>query len=243
MKYLFTIIVFLLVLVAYSQGDLYADGHKYNRNEKSFGVVLVSNGFGINYKIGRRLDGRKKMLYEFDGLWFKHPKEIRIKTYDSGNRFVYGKVNFPINFRFTIGRQKVLYEKKDRNGVTISYFFNGGVSIVLLKPVYYKIISDGLLTEQKFDITEIHTHSQIHSRASFFNGFSESTLVPGLSLKLGFDFDFASSDDRIHAIDAGISLDAYIKEIEIMATENKQMFLFTLFVTYRFGQTTKTKFN
>lgn len=243
MKTLLSVIIFFYAIVSFAQGDLYLDKRIYNNNERSFGIDLISNGIGFNYKIGRRVDGRRKTIYQLDFSWFKHPKEIKIKTYDSGNRFVYGKMNFPANFRFSIGRQKVMYEKKDRNGVKISYFYTGGVSIALLKPVYYHIITSGVLTEQKFDITQIHTYSQIHSRSSFFKGFNEISIVPGLSVKAGFDFDFASSDDRIHALEAGINLDVYFNKLQIMATEKNSMVLFTLFVTYRFGKITKEGIN
>ena len=243
MRLVLSIIIFLYTVVAFAQGDLYSESRIYNNNESSFGIDLISNGMGFNYKIGKRVDGRRKIIYQLDFSWFKHPKEIKIKTYDSGNRFVYGKMNFPTNFRFSVGRQKVLYERKDQNGVKISYFYTGGVSLALLKPVYYNIITGGVLTEQQFDITEIHTYSQIHSRASFFKGFNEISFVPGASIKLGFDFDFASSDDRIHALEAGANLDIYYKELEIMATERNNMVLFTLFVTYRFGRLTKTTIN
>ena len=50
-------------------------------------------------------------------------------------------------------------------------------------------------------------------------GFNEISVVPGASLKLGFDFDFATSDDRIHALEAGACLDVYYKELEILANE------------------------
>jgi hypothetical protein len=243
MRLLFFVILSFTVYFTFAQGDLYSETRKYNRNEKSFGIVFNSNGFGFNYKIGRRLDGRKKLLFEFDALYVKHPKEIRIKTYDSGNRFVYGKMNFPINLRINVGRQKVIYEKKDRSGVKISYFYNAGISAMTLKPVYYNLISDGRLTEQKFDITEIHTFSQIHSRSTFFRGFNEITIVPGAHLKFGFDFDFAISDDKIHSLAAGFAIDGYLKEIQIMATETNPIALFSLFVVYRFGNTTETRLN
>jgi len=243
MKLIISIILFFTVITVFAQGDLYSGTRVYNNNERSFGIDFISNGLGVNYKIGKRIDGRRKTIYQLDFSWFKHPKEIKIKTYDSGNRFVYGKMNFPSNFRLTLGRQKVLYERKDRNGVKISYFYTGGISLALLKPVYYKIFSGDILTEQRFDITEIHTYSQIHSRSSFFKGFNEISLVPGASIKLGFDFDFATSDDRVHALEAGACLDVYYKELEIMATENNNTVLFTLFVTYRFGKLTKLGIN
>ena len=243
MKLILSIILFFTGITVFAQGDLYSGTRVYNNNEQSFGIDLISNGIGFNYKIGKRIDGRRKTIYQLDFSWFKHPKEIKIKTYDSGNRFVYGKMNSPSNFRLSVGRQKVLYERKDRNGVKISYFYTGGISLALLKPVYYNIITGGILTEQKFDITEIHTYSQIHSRSSFFKGFNEISLIPGASIKLGFDFDFATSDDRIHALEAGVCLDFYYKELEIMATENNNMALFTLFVTYRFGKLTKLSIN
>ena len=243
MKFYITIFLLLYGLLSFSQGEIQDGSRKFNSNERSFGISFVSNGIGANYKIGRRIDGTKKLLFDFDFGWFRHPKEIKIKSYDSGNKFVYGKLNVPYNIRASIGRQKVIFEKLDNGSVSIQYFVLASIGGVILKPIYYSVITENGLVEQKFDITEIHSFSQIYNRSSFFKGVNEITFVPSLSIKAGFDFDFAKKDDRIHAIDAGFVFDAYLTEVPIMATEKNQQFIFTVFVTYRFGKTTETRLN
>lgn len=243
MKLYLSIVFLLFGFVVYSQGELQDGYQTFNSNEKSYGITFVSNGLGLNYKIGRRIDGTKKLLFDFDLGWFRHPKEIKVKSYDSGNRFVYGKLNIPYNIKASIGRQKVIYEKLDKGSVSIQYFALASIGGVILKPIYYSIVTESGLVEQKFDITELHSFSQIFSKSSFFKGINETTFIPSISVKAGFNFDFAKSDDRIHGLDAGFVFDAYLKEIPIMATEKNQQFIFTVFVTYRFGKTTDTRLN
>jgi hypothetical protein len=243
MKFRATLILLFFTVVVFSQGDLYQGHRKYNRNERSFGVSLNSNGISFDYKIGKRIDGYRKWVYLFYASWLKHPKEIKVQTYSSGNRFVYGKENIAYPVSVSLGRQKVVFEKQDRNSITIQYFAFVGVGSAIMKPVCYYVFNQDELVEQKFDITEIHSNSDIHSKASFFRGFDEIFFIPYASLKFGFNFDFASNDDKISAIEAGFMFDAYIREVPIMALKKNEQFVFTLFATYRFGKTTATSFN
>ena len=67
-------------------------------------------------------------------------------------------------------------------------------------------------------------------------GFNELKLIPGLYGKTGFSFEYSQKDAIIHALEAGISITAYPKEIPIMATEQNNWIFFTLNVGYRFGR-------
>ncbi len=243
MKLLLTTIIISIGLRAFSQGDVQDVDLKFNSNERSLGISFISNGLGLDYKIGRRIDGTKKLIFEFDANWFKHPKELKIKPYDSGNRFVYGKTNIPYSFKVFFGRQKIIYEKLDKGSVTIQYFTLLGVGGVALKPIYYLVISEDSFTEQLFNIDEIHSYSQIYGKASFLKGIDKTTFIPSASVKMGFNFDFAKSSQKIHALEAGIVLDAYLKQVPIMATEKNEQFYFTIYVTYRFGKTVETRLN
>jgi hypothetical protein len=67
-------------------------------------------------------------------------------------------------------------------------------------------------------------------------GFDELKLIPGLYGKAGFSFEYSHKDAVLHALEAGISITAYPKEIPIMATEYNNWLFFTLHVGYRFGR-------
>ncbi len=61
-------------------------------------------------------------------------------------------------------------------------------------------------------------------------------MVPGAYLKAGINFEFSQSETLIHALEAGVMIQAYLNSLEIMAVDDNQQFYFTLFVSYRFGK-------
>ena len=76
---------------------------------------------------------------------------------------------------------------------------------------------------------------RIGGRGPFFMGFNELKVVPGLIGKVGLSFEYSQRDAVLHALEAGISLTVYPKEIPIMATEKNSFLFFNLIVGYRFG--------
>ena len=63
------------------------------RNEQSFGIILHSNGWGINYNRGKHVTGYKKRMFEFDFVGMKHPKEVKTVHNENAKSYVYGKLN------------------------------------------------------------------------------------------------------------------------------------------------------
>lgn len=241
-----SLVLFALLLLglasAYAQGELDEQKKIFYRNEKSASLMLTSNGLSINFRLGKYIDGYRKKLYDLDVAFIKHPKEYKFSTIGSGN-FVYGKLNTVIDFRPGIGFQKEQYRKNYAGGISVRYLYNYGVSIALLKPVYYVVeepyIEEGVVMYREVVARfnpELHNPELIQEKASFFKGFSEIKVLPGLWAKASVSFEFSKRDAVIHAIEAGIVVEAFPKEIEIMAnTSNKAIFLH-LFAAYRFGK-------
>jgi len=80
----------------------------------------------------------------------------------------------------------------------------------------------------------------------FFKGFESLSVLPGAFTKFGFNFEFGKQDRIIHALEAGVIAEGFIKKVEIMdfttpsggqtkVAKNQQLFL-TIFVSYRFGR-------
>ena len=140
MKKIFLLLVFFLIVCypGYSQGEIDSQTKIFYRNERSLAFLLNSNGYGINGRFGKRIDARNKKLYAIDIVGIKHPKEIRTSNvYFNTRGFVYGKLNTFINIRTALGKQHEMFRKIDRGGIAIRYFYTGGLSIGLLKPIYY----------------------------------------------------------------------------------------------------------
>jgi len=129
----------LVILSLLAQGELSDQPRIFYRNEKSIGVLLNTNGYGISGRYSKRINARKKTIYELDLIGIKHPKEVKITNYYNSNKsYVFGKLNSFFDIRAGYGRQKEMFRKADRGGISIRRFYSIGPSLGLLKPVYYK---------------------------------------------------------------------------------------------------------
>ncbi len=221
-----------------AQGDILENPRIFYRNEKSVGFLLNSNGWGVSGRYAKRLNARKKTIYEIDFANIKHPKEVKItNTYYNNRSYIFGKTNLFINFRGGWGKQNEIFRKIDRGGISIRRYFSVGPTIGVLKPIYYEVLKYGegedKWVEEKFNAAANHT---IFGRASFFKGLNEISVMPGAYGRFGMSFEYSTSDINIHAIETAVSLDLFPKRMEIMATEKNNFFFLTLSVSYRFGK-------
>lgn len=212
----------------------------FYRNEKTIALNLLSNGWGLGYRYGNRINYFEKKIYEIDFSIIHHAKEIKSSSsFLTSSSFVFGKENSVFDLRLGLGKQKEIFGKGNKGSVAVKYFYSLGPAVAILKPIYYEIYSlnDTMYTikEEKFN-PDIHTSGDIKGKASFFTGFNEIKFIPGAYLKAGFNFEFSQSETRIHALEAGIIIQAYLKDLEIMAVDDNQQLFFTLFVSYRFGK-------
>ena len=252
----FFLILFCLQLISYitlAQGEIDDEGKIFIRNERTLAILLNSNGWGGNFRYGKRLDAYRKRIYEIDFVGIKHPKEIKIRNsnyiIENQKRYVFGKLNSFFNIRAGIGSQKEIISKFDKGGIAIRYFYSLGTSLGILKPVYYEIIDSTVRIGDEYRMyigitkfsSSIHSAGDIYGKASFFEGIDETTFVPGLFVKFGFSFEYSKTDEIIRAIEAGAVLDAFAKKILIMDTEENNQFFISLFISYRFGKIIRGK--
>jgi hypothetical protein len=242
-KLLITAVGFILGFVSvFGQGDLNEQQKIFFRNERSLGILLNTDGFGLSYREGKRLDYLNKRILEVDLGTLKHPKEIKLSNpyYQTPGTFVYGKINSVIFIRGGIGHQHEIFKKADLGGIAIRYFYSGGPIIALYKPVYYKILNatpysgEFTITEEKLDITK-YDPSMIYGKSAFTKGLGETKMLPGIYVKGGFNFEYSKEDKVIHAIELGAQINLFPKKIPIMATSNNKSIFFSLFASYRFG--------
>jgi hypothetical protein len=237
-------IVFLLIIIRiplFSQGEISDEPRILYRNEKSGSFFLSSNGWGLDYTFGRRINARNQIIYKAEFMNVKHPKEVKISNnYYSNQGFIFGKLNTFFEFKGYFGKQHELFRKNDKGGISVRYYYGLGPVIGVLKPIYYEVLyTRGISNEfysriEKFN-PSIH-QSNIIGRASFFRGFDELSFVPGASLKSGLSFEYSRDDIKLHALEAAVAIDLFPKEIPIMATQHNSFFFLHLIVGYRFGK-------
>lgn len=237
------LIIHLLVLpfCLWSQETVFEEARTIYKRDKVFGGHLHTAGWGLNYRYSVYTSGFSKRSYEVEFTTISHPKEIKTfsSILDNSNGYFYGKMNYLLATRFSIGNHKTFISKQSVKGVEIAYFLHYGITAAYAKPVYLEVITKD---EDNFPITEIqrydpdrHDRGDIVGKASFFYGFFKGKFYPGLFLKAGLNFESSRQANRINAIEVGATLDAFIQNVPIMANTPNQQFFLNLFVAINFG--------
>ena len=248
MKKVLTILLLFFsgVTLVFSQGEIDDEEKIFYRNESTFGAVISTNGFGGSYRYAKRLDARKKFIYEIDFHYIKHEKEYKVTFTSSqqlGSSFVYGKKNSLFTLQGGIGMQKEIFRKEDKGSISIRYFYTFGLSLGIEKPIYYDVIvadsnGDPVRERIKFEAHILY----VEKKAPFYIGLEELKIIPGAYGKFGFTFEFGKSDKMFNAIETGVSINAYIRKIDIMANEYNHWIYPAFFLSYRFGKVIDAQF-
>jgi hypothetical protein len=241
-----------LCLAAFGQGEIDTQEKMLFQNERSISVSLNSNGFGAGYRFGKRKTYLNKTLFDIGFAYIKHPKEVKISPpssyYNSSRRYVNGKTNLFVNLRPSIGFQREIFSKEDKGSIAVKYYYGAGPSIGLSKPIYYTFniySSDyryAYSRDEKYKFVQDPVYKEIAGRASFWKGFDELAIYPGLHVNAGLSFEYGSVNQLINAIDVSATFDAFYKKIPIMYTQYNSQFFLTLSLSYRFGWVVEKKY-
>jgi len=218
---LFSACLFTHLAFSQESSETSSEGERgFYRREISGGAFLHTNGVGGNFRYALRKTGYRKTIFAGEISTMKHPKEIKVTSsnFDNTRGFVYGKQNSLTILRTQYGFQKIWFTKDRKKGVQVSYFLLGGQSIGFEKPVYLEIRPDDRTTRtlrtEVFDPSR-HNSGNIIGRAPVLTGLEETKLVPGLNLKLGLNFEYAPYDDMLRAIEVGVNVDGFVRNINI----------------------------
>jgi hypothetical protein len=118
------LLIILLLLnfytcIVFAQGELDEQQKIFFRNERSFALLLSSDGYGLSYREAKRVDFRNKRFFEIEAGTLKHPREYKQQNpyYQTPGSFVFGKLNTVFYFRGSYGHQHELYSKGDVEGL------------------------------------------------------------------------------------------------------------------------------
>lgn len=209
------------------------------RNEQTFHGFIGTRGWGFGYRRGKHVTGKIKALFEIEGAYMKHPKEIKLRGgADTKSRFVYGKLNTAMLLRSGVGTQQVLFKRTERKAVEIRalYFIEGNITFA--KPYYVQVLGEGSFRNTqtvKYDPNKLSIDS-IVGRGSFLYGFDEIKIYPAITGKFLMSVEYGSASYKIKAIDVGIVADYYFKGLPIMAKNPAENLIITLQLGFVFGK-------
>ncbi|MBC8047938.1 MAG: hypothetical protein H7Y00_14165 [Fimbriimonadaceae bacterium] len=218
--------------------------------ELSFGLKTSNAGWGIFSDLTKHITYEKERLYYFEINFLKHPKELKKVNeytiaipYDSPKPFVYGKKNSFFAAKAGYGNKFLLGQKAEKNGFEINFDYVVGPSLGFVKPYYLDVWyeedgSGNIIPEKYSDSTASYflDATSIYGYSGFTKGFSEISIIPGAFGKAGINFDWATYDDFVKALEVGIGGEFYIKDIPMMIVENNKPYFVYLYLTLQFGK-------
>ena len=248
------IIVLLFVIMSiplaiHAQGELSDSRESLRYNINQFGAKANSNGFGLVYTFAQRVNYRLRRNYEVEYDYLKSLKEVKVinsSFYYSSNvkRFILGKDNSVHNIRAGYGYNWMVFEKRDKNSVSIHLQANAGFSFAFEKPIYYVMVDsvymlngtvNYVVGEHRFEHYYSGAVYDIVTRAKYNMGLKEIKVRPGNYLKFDFSFDFSQDAMLVSALEVGVVLDLYYKPVTIMYNQPHN-FMWSMYLAYQFGR-------
>jgi len=195
-------------------------------NQNTFRLVAETQGFGLGFNFGKIKNIYSTRIWDFEITNLFALKKVRlVNPYVYGGKaFVYGKLNNCLVVRADYGEQRLISSKPYWGGVEMRIVYQGGVSLAILKPYYYYVLTVKTdETGHAYEDYDYQTFDQrdqwidILGRAPFREGLKKMKVSPGVHFKTGLNFDFARSDARVLALEAGVMLEVYPMGVSLMA--------------------------
>jgi len=241
----FTLLVVFLAGILYAlpgQQQLPAGRNYYNDEKK--GIVyneelafdfklLTPRSIALGVNFGDLQTYYRTRFYNLEIGNLRHSQEFR-QSFDiqfpgsniASNPFVFGKQNQFYVLRGGLGFKRYLSEKAVRRGVAVGYSYSGGPALGFLKPYYLNLIyfSDQgtnrvVIRPERYTEDNARTFLDIYTvygAASWLRGLGEIRLLPGIQAKAALHFDWGAYEETVKAVEAGIAVDFFFREVPIM---------------------------
>ncbi|MBC7902160.1 MAG: hypothetical protein H7Y27_01995 [Gemmatimonadaceae bacterium] len=218
------------------------EGEPAFRKQSIFGIKAATDGYGISYEFGKYKTPKKTLIFQAELNEKKHRKEK--KTASSQNVFgqvnsvIYGKINNFYQFKLGVGNQYLLGGKANKNGVSVSALYTGGLTLGLLKPYYIDVenANTGERSRKKWTDTADGANYFLIGGSGVTYGWSELKIRPGAHAKIAMRFDYGRFNETVTAIEAGLTGEYYFKKVpQMLLNTDKSLFL-NAYITILFGR-------
>jgi hypothetical protein len=212
---------------------------------------MSTNGWSIFGEYARQRSLKLKRIYQIEFMEIKHPKQRKQTNeftlspfgFDSPKSFVYGKQNNFYTLHLGYGNKMLLGAKAEKSGIEINFSWTAGVALGMTKPYYLNIIDDGdspfLIVSERYNPEEPERFlesTRIYGSSGFSYGIGEIGIVPGVYAKTGVNFDWATANEFVKQIEAGVGGDFYFKDVPIMILDNNKPYYVYLYLSLQLGK-------
>lgn len=244
MKYICSLLFLLGATALLGQQQLPAGQNYYNdqkagiiyNQELTFDFRLITpRSFALGVNVGRIKSYDRTSFFNIEFGDIRHPQEYR-QSFDfqfgPSNRvsraFIYGKENSAFVLRAGIGEKRYFSEKAKNRGLAVGVSYQVGANLGLVKPYYLELLrsrdpgsgsTQFYVSEEKYGPENENLFldlSRIIGSASFSKGLNELAIMPGFHAKAAAHFDWGAFDELVKAVEAGIMVDVFFKDVPIM---------------------------
>jgi hypothetical protein len=205
------------------------------------GLKLTTDGLGVFAEIGRSKSIKKAMLYQLEIGERKHNKEEKSSSFGGFSiPYIYGKVNYFYPVKIGVQQQILLGNKSNKNGLSITGNFGGGLSLALLRPYVLEVDKAGVRTKVRYDSPDsslfVNSYTIGAIGPSLGDGWKNLKVNPGLYIKPAVRFDYGRLNEVLSAVEVGILAEVYAKKVNQMLYNKKQQAFFSAYVALVFGR-------
>lgn len=242
--------IFLILSVLWNGLNLHAQNAPITEPQlmytqsNTFGVEANSfKSFGMFYRYGWHKTGKEQNHFEIDFSRIKHPKEVRRQGYtESQSQYSFGRMNVVFFMRTTLGQTIAITERPYKNAVGLNFVYSLGATTAFLKPVYLDVYypydnnpSQGYLVSERYDPAKHTDIYSIYGNSGFTKGLGETKLQLGGGGRFGFQVEWGQYTDEIRCLEAGVTIDAFLQGIPIMAHSNYDQLFYGFYLSYNWG--------
>lgn len=203
--------------------------------------ILGGAVFRKSSALSSKLFGKNQYRYlAMELVNVKHPKELSQQDFVTGARLVYGKVNYLFVLRPEYGRELTLFNRHDDEGISISAIVAAGPSLGLEKPYMVQFQeADGRVVTRAPKVDPSNPNNNpydgVVGAGSFFQGFGQTNIVPGIHLKTAVSFELSAFRDNVTGVEVGFLAETFTRKVQIMAFAENRSFYTSGYITLYFG--------
>lgn len=229
--------------------------------QTAFGIKLNSDGYGSFFELGKYKSVKKSLLFQIELTERKHSKEEKQSNVNiPSSPFIFGKINFLYPLKIGVQQQYLLGNKTNRNGISVTGNFGGGISLALLRPYNLEVndmdkggrkliryeSSDSSLYSNSGRYTHIadsvlFTNSSLLgfmqvSGGGFSKGWNQLKVTPGIYAKASLRFDYGKYNEQLSALEVGVMAEIYSKAIPQLVYSKANQYFISVYVSILFGK-------
>lgn len=224
------------------------EGVNNYRKHTAFGLKLANDGYGFFVEVGRAQSLKKSLLFQLDISEKKHTKEDKqSNTTYSGPGLIFGKINFFYPVKLGLQQQVLLGNKSNKNGISVTANYGGGISLGLLRPYFLEITDTSKSPYQRKFIRYESADSSLFSNnenlvyfqatgPNLSRGWNKLSFTPGLYAKAALRFDYGRYNESVSAIEVGGTAEFYAKKVpQLVFSAPKNLFV-NIYIAIVFGK-------